>query len=343
MQAKAYILAVSLSVATLGTAHAQRVLGPMSDPAPATNVATPPVATPPAALPGAKPAALPGAKPAASTANASCNKPGALGVSRVVEIDTTGGPGFGFEHFKMYDFLKPGEVVLTFDDGPWPTTPIVLQALADECVKATFFSIGRNAVDFPDILKQVAAAGHTIGSHTWTHQDLSKTRGSMNVGGGKREVRDYEPKDEIEKGMSAVKIAIGDAGFESPFFRFPSLKQPPELMQYLGSRNVAVFSTDFDSFDFKMRKPEQVVKSVMEKLKKHGKGIVLMHDVHSWTAHAVKDILAQLKAGGYKIVQLKAKEPLQTLPEYDAMVMKEMNPMAANARPMSSVIKTINE
>src|SRR6476661_6519835 len=93
-----------------------------------------------------------------------------MGVSRTVEIDTTGGPGFGFEHFKMYDFLQPNEVVLTFDDGPWPTTPIVLRALAEECVKAIFFSIGRNAVDYPDILKKVAAGGHTIGSHTWTHQ-----------------------------------------------------------------------------------------------------------------------------------------------------------------------------
>ena len=330
MPAKAYILAISLSVATLGVAQAQRVLGPMpSDPAPVT-AAPPPVA--PASI--SAPAAV---RPSDPT----CKNPNALGVSRVVEIDTTGGPGFGFEHFKMYDFLRPGEVVLTFDDGPWPTTPIVLQALAEECVKAIFFSIGFNAMTYPEILKQVAAAGHTIGSHTWTHQDLSKTRGSMPVGNGKREVRDYEPKDEIEKGMSAVKIAIGDAGRESPFFRFPSLKQPPELMTYLGSRNVAMFSTDFDSFDFKMRKPEQVVQSVMDKLKKHGKGIVLMHDVHSWTAHAVKDVLAQMKANGFKIVQMKSKEPLQTLPEYDAMIMKEMNPVAANARPMSSVIRSI--
>jgi peptidoglycan/xylan/chitin deacetylase (PgdA/CDA1 family) len=335
MQAKAYILAVSLSVAMLGTAHAQRILGPMADPAPATSVATPPMANPPAPMPGVK--------PTASNANASCNKPGALGISRVVEIDTTGGPGFGKEHFKMYDFLKPGEVVLTFDDGPWPTTPIVLQALADECVKAIFFEIGYNATIYPEITKQVVAAGHTVGSHTWTHQTLSKTRGSMPIGNGKREVRDYDPKEEIEKGISAVKIAAGDAGYETPFFRFPALVQPPELVKYLGDRNIAMFSTDFDSFDFKMRKPEQVVKSVMEKLKKEGKGIILMHDVHAWTAHAVKDILAQLKAGGYKVVQMKSKDPVQSLPEYDAMVMKEMNPAGVSARPMSSVIKTVGE
>ena len=330
MPAKAYILAISVSLATLGVAQAQRVLGPMpTDPAPVT-AAPPPVA--PTSI--SAPAATRGTDP-------SCKNPNALGVSRVVEIDTTGGPGFGFQHFKMYDFLQPGEVVLTFDDGPWPTTPIVLKALAEECVKAIFFSIGRNAVDYPDILKQVATAGHTIGSHTWTHQTLNKTRGSMNVGGGKREVRDYDPKEEIEKGMSAVRLAIGDAGFETPFFRFPSLVQPPELLTYLGSRNVAIFSTDYDSFDFKMRKPEQVVASVMDRLNKHGKGIILMHDVHSWTANAVKEILAQMKAKGFKIVQMKAKEPLRTLPEYDAMVVKEMNPASANARPMSSVIRTV--
>ena len=331
MSAKAYILAISVSLAALGVAQAQRVLGPMpSDPAPVTAAPPPPAA----------PASI-SAPATARTVDQSCKNPNAMGVSRVVEIDTTGGPGFGFEHFKMYDFLRPGEVVLTFDDGPWPTTPIVLQALAEECVKAIFFSIGYNAITYPEILKQVAAAGHTVGSHTWTHQDLSKTRGSMPIGNGKREVRDYDPKDEIEKGMSAVKIALGDSGRESPFFRFPSLKQPPELMTYLGTRNVAMFSTDMDSFDFKMRKPEQVVQSVMDKLKKHGKGIVLMHDVHSWTAHAVKDVLAQMKANGFKVVQMKSKEPLQTLPEYDATIMKEMNPAAANARPMSSVIRSI--
>jgi len=216
-----------------------------------------------------------------------------------------------------------------------------LQALAEECVKAIFFSVGFNAMSYPGILKQVAAEGHSIGSHTWTHQDLSKTRGSMPIGNGKREVRDYDPKEEIEKGMSAIRIAIGDAGYESPFFRFPSLKQPPELMEYLGKRNVAMFSTDFDSFDFKYRKPEQVVQSVMDKLRKHGKGIVLMHDVHIWTANAVKDVLTQMKANGYKVVQMKAKEPLKTLPDYDALIMKEMNPAAANARPMSSVIRTV--
>ena len=92
-----------------------------------------------------------------------------LGVSRTVEIDTAGGPGFGSEQFKNYDFLQPGEVVLTFDDGPWPgNTPAVLSALAAQCTKAVFFPIGEHAMWHPELLKQVAAAGHTIGSHTWS-------------------------------------------------------------------------------------------------------------------------------------------------------------------------------
>src|SRR5215468_3510212 len=99
----------------------------------------------------------------------------ALGTSRIVEVDTSGGPGFGFEHFKEHDFLRPKEVVLTFDDGPWPkNTPAVLAALASHCTKATFFPIGKHATYHPEILKQVAAAGHTIGSHTWSHATLTR-------------------------------------------------------------------------------------------------------------------------------------------------------------------------
>jgi Polysaccharide deacetylase len=106
---------------------------------------------------------------------AACNNPDALGLSRVIEIDTTGGPAFGTEHFKQYDFLRDKEVVLTFDDGPWPgNTPMVLKALQDNCTKATFFEIGEHATWRPDLAKQLAAAGMTIGSHTWSHKDLAK-------------------------------------------------------------------------------------------------------------------------------------------------------------------------
>ena len=260
-----------------------------------------------------------------------CTNPNALGVSRVVEIDTTGGPGFGFEHFKQYDFLRAGEVVLTFDDGPWlNNTPAVLKALADQCVKAIFFPIGKHATYYPEILKEVYEAGHTIGSHTWSHQDLSKK--SVDEG-----------KEEIEKGISAVKASLGHP--IAPFFRFPALRHPPEMVSYLGERNVGIFSTDMDSFDFKIRKPDQIIKSVMAKLKKHGKGIVLMHDFQHGTSQAVPELLAELKANGFKIVHMVPKGQLDSLSRYDEMLAKDAatGPVTGGGRPTSSVVKTIGE
>jgi peptidoglycan/xylan/chitin deacetylase (PgdA/CDA1 family) len=294
---------------------------------------------PTAAANPAAPAPAPAPVPHVAT---SCpGNPDALGVSRVVEIDTTGGPGFGFEHFKAHDFLREGEIVLTFDDGPWPkNTPAVLAALAAHCTKAIFFPIGLHATYEPGILKQVAAAGHAVGSHTWCHQDLSKTKGHC-LNNGKMETVEYDPKDEIEKGISAVHWAVG--GPTAPYFRFPALRQPPELIDYLGKRNIAIFSADLDSFDFKMRKPEQVRQSVMAKLKKHGKGIVLMHDFQHATAEATMDLLKDLKAAGYKVVFMKPKFPVTTIASYDDLILKQMKTSGGDGRPTSSVVRTISE
>ena len=265
---------------------------------------------------------------AAAAAAAKCDNPNALGVVRTVEIDTESGPGFGFEHFKAYDFLRDKEVVLTFDDGPWQgNTPAILKALADQCTKALFFNIGKHAGYYPEIVKQVAAAGHTVGTHTWSHKDLSK-------------LTTDEGKLEIEKGIAAVSIALGNKPV-APFFRFPALRHPPELVKYMAERHMAMFSTDFDSFDFKMRKPEQVVKSVMDKLEKHGKGIILMHDFQHATAEALPTILAKLKEGGYKVVQVTGKTPIEPKPEVVAAVLKEMGGGLDEAKPMSSIIKSI--
>ncbi len=275
-----------------------------------------------AQTPTAKPSAAPSLPPAAK-----CDNPDAIGMSRTVEIDTTGGPGFGFEHFKNHDFLKNGEVVLTFDDGPWVFTPQVLKTLANNCVKATFFIIGKHATYHPDILKQVAEAGHTIGAHTWSHAVLEKKTFD-------------QAKEEIEKGISAIQWAL--EGKESaPFFRFPALKHPPEVVKYLGERNIAIFSTDFDSFDFKMRQPEQVIKSVMDKLEKHGKGIILMHDFQKATVEALPELLKQMKEKGYKVVHMRPKFLIKSLPEYDALLQKENKLTTVNTAPTSSIVKTV--
>jgi peptidoglycan/xylan/chitin deacetylase (PgdA/CDA1 family) len=308
------------------------------NPSPATptvvaqNTAAPAPATP------AAPAASTGAAnppPAPKTASASCANPDALGISRVVEIDTTGGPAFGTEHFKQYDFLRDKEVVLTFDDGPWPeNTPAVLKALQDNCAKATFFEIGEHATWRPDLTKELVAAGMTVGSHTWSHKDLAKNPYAKDI---------EQAKQEIEMGVSAVHMAAA-GGPIAPFFRFPDLQQPAELMTYLGTRNIATFSTDIDTFDFKLHKPEDVIKSAMTKLEKNGKGILLMHDFQHGTAEAMPELLRQLKANGYKLVHMVPKEPVTTLAKYDDMVRAQDKFSATNnTRPESSVVKTINE
>ena len=283
--------------------------------------------------------------PALAQGAGSCANPNALGIARTVEVDTTGGPGFGFEQYKAHDFLLLREVVLTFDDGPWPgNTRAVLEALAQHCVKAVFFPIGKHAMWHPEILKEVSAGGHTIGGHTWSHANLA-SQGSW----PKRVAKKDQPEpskegkaiEEIEKGFSAIKLALGAA--PSPFFRFPYLKDPKEVVEYLGTRSIAIFSHDLDSFDFKMRKPEDVVKSVMDKLERKGKGIILMHDFQQATAKAMPTILDQLKAKGYKVVHMRAKTPLATIAQWDEAAKAEIKGPTGGDRPTSSVVRTIEE
>jgi peptidoglycan/xylan/chitin deacetylase (PgdA/CDA1 family) len=288
---------------------------------------TPPAAPAPQARP--TPAMMAPAQAKAAAASARCENPDALGISRTVEIDTTGGPGFGADQFKAHDFLEPGEIVLTFDDGPWPgNTPAVLAALSAQCLKATFFPIGQHVSWHPDILRQVVARDHTIGSHSWSHVNLAKK--SL-----------PEAKDEIENGVSAVAITAGRP--LAPFFRFPGLSQTPELTAYLAERNIGIFSIDVDSFDFKLKNPDKVITSVMTKLEKRGKGIVLMHDFQHSTALALPTLLQQLKAKGFKIVHLKAKNPVVSLPQYEAAMVKTRTGQTVDGRPTASVVRTVQE
>jgi peptidoglycan/xylan/chitin deacetylase (PgdA/CDA1 family) len=306
-----------------------------TQPTPALQTNTAPAAPTVLAQNNAAPAPTAPAAPAASTntANpppapktATCSNPDGLGISRVVEIDTTGGPAFGTEHFKQYDFLRDKEVVLTFDDGPWPeNTPMVLKALQDNCIKATFFEIGEHASWHPEITKQVIDAGMTVGTHTWSHKDLARNPYAKDI---------EQAKQEIEMGVSAVHMAAG-GGPIAPFFRFPYLQQPPELVTYLGTRNIATFSTDIDSGDFRMHKPEQVINSVMSQLEKRGKGIVLLHDFHRNTAEALPELLRQLKLAGYKVVHVVPKEQLTTVPKYDEMFEHREN-LSSSAQPASA-------
>lgn len=322
MRIKATFFAASaISVCAFASAWSQALIPQRTTPPPAPAAAPAPAPAPAAAAPA----------PAPTAAKANCANPNALGVARVVQIDTTGGPGFGFEHFKQLDFLRDKEVVLTFDDGPWPVnTPSVLKTLAEECTKAIFFPIGKHATYYPEILKHVAAEGHTIGSHTWSHANLNN-----------KKLTDDQRKDEIEKGFSAVKWALGAA--PSPFFRFPALQHPPAMVTYLGERNISMWSCDLDSFDFKSRTAQKIVDTVMSKLEKNGKGIILMHDFQKHTAEALPEIMKRLKAGGYKVVQVKAKAPMQTIAKYDEELVKDVKLPTVSSRPVNSVVQTISE
>jgi peptidoglycan/xylan/chitin deacetylase (PgdA/CDA1 family) len=315
---------------------AMSLCGPQAAWSQAQKSAAAPTPAPAPAAAASAPAPLPAAAAPAPAqvqpARAACTNPDALGVARTVEIDTTGGPGFGFEHFKDLDFLRDHEVVLTFDDGPWPeNTPAVLKALADECTTGIFFSIGKHATYHPEILKQVYNAGHTVGTHTWSHAVLTN-----------KKLTEDQRKDEIERGISAVKWALGGIS-PAPFFRFPALQHPPEMVTYLGTRNIAMFSCDLDSFDFKARNAQQVIDVTFKKLDKLGKGIILMHDFHKHTAEALPELLHRLKAGGYKVVAMRAKEPVQSLPQYDEDLGKIAKLPTVSQRPVSSVVTTVSE
>ena len=305
---------------TIAARKAEPLPPPAARPAPKDDVEITASLTKPA------PAFVPAPQPARST----CANPDALGVSRVVVIDTTGGPGFGFLQYKQFDFLTDKEVVLTFDDGPWPTTPAVLKALAEECTKAIFFPVGKHTTYHPEILRQVYNAGHTVGSHTWSHAHLDS-----------KKMTEPQVREEIEKGFSAVKMAIGAA--PAPFFRFPGLGHTQPALGYLASRNISMFSVDVDSNDFKSSGPDQVIQNVMTKLDKQGKGVILMHDLQKHTAIALPTLLRRLKAGGYKVVQMRAKEQLETLAEYDALLVKDQKVPAVASRPISSVVQTVTQ
>ena len=172
----------------------------------------------------------------------------ALGVARNVDVDTTGGPWLGAPHGDR-ELLAPGEVVLTFDDGPAPrSTRPILAALAAQCTKATFFMVGEMAAEHPEVVREVAEQGHTVGTHTWSHLNLKR-------------LPDDKMKTQIEAAFTVVEKAAGAP--IAPFFRYPYLSSSDATVAYLQSRNIAQFAIDVDSFDWRSRNAPSVVRRVM--------------------------------------------------------------------------------
>jgi len=232
--------------------------------------------------------------------------PGAIGTSRHIEIDTTGAPAFGQVHAGSREILQPGEIVLTFDDGPHKQlTPVILDALAQHCAKATFFMLGQRAMMYPDLAQEVERRGHTVGTHTWSHANLQRKSASG-------------IETEIELGISGVQKALGKPA--APFFRFPYLATPRSAVDYLKRRDTGIFSIDVDSKDFRTRSPSVVIRNIMNGLKSRGRGILLFHDIQPSTAGALGALLTDLKAGGYRVVHLVPKRPQTTIAAFDQRV-----------------------
>jgi peptidoglycan-N-acetylglucosamine deacetylase len=259
--------------------------------------------------------------------------PQAWGVSR--EIRVGGAPQIGLKSYPQTLDLADREIVLTFDDGPAATTPRVLAALAAECAKATFFLIGRNAAERPDLVRKEIEAGHTVGSHSQNHP--LRTLRALPYDKGLAE---------IELGAAAVDKASG--GKASKFFRFPGFGDTPELLAALERKDMPTFGADVWASDWIAMTPQAEVDLLMTRLRHAGRGIVLLHDIKKQTADMLPLLIARLKAENFKLVHVVAgesppalrKAPAGWTSETDA-ALRHMG-IGARARPPMTAPETQN-
>jgi peptidoglycan/xylan/chitin deacetylase (PgdA/CDA1 family) len=226
---------------------------------------------------------------------ADCPRKGALGTSRILRVDAAATPRVGLKNFSQTLPLGDHEVVLTFDDGPWPpTTPKVLAALAQECVRATFFLIGKPASEHPELVRRIAAEGHTIGHHTWLHRSLMRIPPSAT-------------SEEINRGISADEMALHGVATttpSTPFFRFPGFETTPTTLDLLQSRGIVVFGADLWASDWVSMTPQQELKLIIDRLKTARKGIILFHDPKARTAAMLPAFLRYLRDNDYRVVHV---------------------------------------
>ena len=241
----------------------------------------------------------------AATAHAApCPRPGTLGTSRVLEVDVATTPRVGLQSFPETLPLADHEVVLTFDDGPWPpTTSKVLAALAQECVRATYFLIGEHVSEHPDIVRRIAAEGHTVATHTWSHPNIMQ-------------IKHEEAIAQIDHGISALETVLhGTASTTptTPFFRFPGFQSTPATLDLLQSRGIVVFGSDLWASDWNKMTPKQELKLITDRLEAAGKGIILFHDTKTHTAAMMPAFLRYLRDNGYHVVHVKPAEPVASV------------------------------
>jgi peptidoglycan/xylan/chitin deacetylase (PgdA/CDA1 family) len=232
---------------------------------------------------------------AAAAQAAECPRKDALGTSRVLAVDAASFPRVGLKSFPQTLPLEDHEIVLTFDDGPWPaTTPKVLAALARECVRATFFLIGKPASEHPELVRRIAAAGHTIGHHSWTHHNLKYMKAD-------------DADGEIDKGIAAVEMALHGAATtipSTPFFRAPYFEITQASLDLLQKRGIVVFGADLWASDWNKMTPQQELKLLIDRLKIAGKGIILLHDPKAQTSAMLPAFLRYLRDNHYHVVHV---------------------------------------
>jgi len=252
-----------------------------------------------------------------ATAGTCPGNPDALGTERVITVDPTEHPRIGTMQYPESLPLADKEVVLTFDDGPVPIyTDRILETLAAECVKATFFVVGRQARAYPAEVRKVYNEGHTVASHSQTHP-LIFTR--LPVGAAVQE---------IEQGAASVSAALGDPRALAPFFRFPGLGRSRAIEAYLANRQMMVWSADFPADDWTHISGDEVMRRALERIERRGKGILLLHDIQPATALMLPHLLRELKTLGYHIVQVVPSGPdrPRTVTEPESWVMHKPKP-----------------
>jgi len=235
--------------------------------------------------------------------------PDALGVSRVMAVGTEGGLRVGLKTYPRTLPLGDHEVVLTFDDGPAPeTTAKILDALARECVRATFFVIGREVERYPDLARREAEEGHTIAHHTYSHPQPTM-----------RAMTAAEARADVVHGMAVVErevyrvdvsgLAPGDLAslkVHTPFFRFPGFAETPDLGAFFAANNIGTFGADLWAADWLKMTAQQELRAILGALDRAGRGMILLHDDKPWTTAMLPDFLRALKVRGYKIVHIVA-------------------------------------
>lgn len=228
---------------------------------------------------------------AAGAAGAAC--PGELS-ERTLSLSEAGITSFGtLQKFQGLP-LNAHEYVLTFDDGPRrETTPKILEELKAACLHATFFMIGQHAERRSLIARMVLLGGHSIGSHSYTHRNLTTLPFD-------------EALDDIKKGAAAVERSVFlNRMTPVRMFRFPNNTATPELINAAQTQlGLIIASYDVSPEDWRNSPPEDTMRRLRQRLNAVDRGVIVMHDVQPNTVPLVPLVLAELKKRGASIVHV---------------------------------------